>query len=145
MGDELVPRALVRASSNHLECAIRSTGADRSELAEGLLPGADRDLHMQNVELVQISGCWKVKVTYGDDLGRKLDEEQCKDRKGNSLYHPLASRELLRFVLDRLRWFVLCPVCPLVWSSTGLSRYDRVAFSFELEADCFWSSLSFWR
>jgi len=36
---------LVRASSNQLEYAI-STGADRSELAEGL-PGADRDLHMQ--------------------------------------------------------------------------------------------------
>ena len=30
--------------------------ADRSELAEDL-PGADHDLHMQIVELMQISGC----------------------------------------------------------------------------------------
>ena len=110
-----------------------------------LLPGAGRDLHMQIVELMQISGCWKVKVTHGDDLCRELDEKQCKDRKSNTLYHPLATRGLLRFVLDRLRWFVLCSACPLVWSITGMSRYDRVAFSFELEAICFWSSLTFWR
>ena len=44
-----------------------------------LLPGAGRDLHMQIVELMQISGCWKVKVTHGDDLCRELDEKQCKD------------------------------------------------------------------
>ena len=113
-------------------------------LAEGL-PGADRNLRMQNVELMQISSCRKIRVTHGDDLSRELDEEQCKDRKVNSLHHPLATRGLLRFVLDRLRWLVLCSICPLVWSITGLSRYDRVAFSFELEAISFWSSLSFWR
>jgi len=67
LGDKLVLRALVRAS-NQPEYAICSTGADRSELAEGLLPGADRKLNMQNVELMQISGCWKVKVTHGDNF-----------------------------------------------------------------------------
>ena len=39
-------------------------------MAESLLPGADRDLHVQNVDLMQISGCWKIKVTHGDNLCR---------------------------------------------------------------------------
>ena len=38
---------------------------------------ATRTCIMQNVKLMQISGCWKVKVTHGDDLCIGLDEEQC--------------------------------------------------------------------